>query len=302
MSKVPVSYLVVDWGSTNFRAFAMDRADQLLDSKEAPIGLLQIKDGNFAQTLQDLLAAWLTEYQHLPIFMAGMIGSLKGWVNVDYAATPTSTSALVKKAHSFALPWGPKATILPGVCHNYEADNYDVMRGEEVQIFGLAKLVKTNKFNAILPGTHSKHATYVDGQITAFASFLTGEFYSVLSNHSLLGKALPENPPQDDQAFLKGVLDGQTGQLTNRIFLAWTNRLFKNLTEAQIPDYLSGLLIGHELKALTSKQVYLVGGSSLCARYALACKELQIQSETVSGNQCFLAGIIDLVSELKLQN
>ncbi|MDU0356322.1 2-dehydro-3-deoxygalactonokinase [Paraglaciecola aquimarina] len=126
--------------------------------------------------------------------------------------------------------------------------------------------------------------------MTGFASYLTGEFYSVLSNHSLLGKGLPENPPTDIEAFNKGVIEGQTGQLTNRIFLAWSHRLFSNLTEAQIPDYLSGFLIGYELKNLTSKKVYLVGGQALCERYQLACEKLSISAEIVSGNQCFFSG------------
>ncbi|WP_199271639.1 2-dehydro-3-deoxygalactonokinase [Paraglaciecola sp. L3A3] len=299
MKDVQASYLVVDWGSTNFRAFAMDNSGNLLDTKEAPLGLLQVKDSKFAETLENLLAAWLVNYESLPIYMAGMIGSLKGWVNVDYAQTPVDSHKLIEKAHSFILPWGPKATILPGVCHNYELDNYDVMRGEEVQLFGVAKLLQVSEFTAILPGTHSKHATYSNGRITAFASFLTGEFYSVLSQHSLLGKGLPTDAPQDKQAFLKGVSDGQTGQLTNRIFLAWTNRLFKNLTEAQIPDYLSGLLIGYELKELPIQFVYLVGGNALCARYQDACKQLGVKSEILSGNECFLAGISDLVAELE---
>ncbi|MDU0356323.1 2-dehydro-3-deoxygalactonokinase [Paraglaciecola aquimarina] len=152
MNEVQVSYLVVDWGSTNFRAFAMDNTNQLVESKEAPLGLLQVQDGKFAETLETLLAAWLTDYKTLPIFMAGMIGSLKGWVNVDYVQTPAGAHDLVKKAHRFALPWGPEAVILPCVCHNYEGDNYDVMRGEEVQIFGLANVLQMDDFNAILLG------------------------------------------------------------------------------------------------------------------------------------------------------
>lgn len=298
MSKIAVSYLVVDWGSTNFRAFAMDSSNQLMDTKEAPIGLLQVTEGKFAETLQDLLQAWLPDYQSLPIYMAGMIGSLKGWVNVDYVPTPTSALNLANKAHQFELPWGPKATIFPGVSHNYATDNYDVMRGEEIQIFGLEKLINSRDFAAILPGTHSKHALFKDGKISAFSSYLTGELYSVLLNHSLLGKGLPDKPPEDHMAFCKGLAEGQTGQLTNRIFLARTHRLFKNLTEAQIPDYLSGFLIGYELKNLTSKKVYLVGGQALGERYQLACEQLNINSEIVSGNQCFLAGITDLIAEL----
>ena len=296
MNTTECSYLIVDWGTTNFRAFAMSKNDELLATKELGMGLLQVKDQKFSESLQEVLEGWLPSYQQLPIYMAGMVGSLKGWVNVEYAKAPAGVLDLTAKAHKFTLPWGAKATIIPGVCYPYEEDKFDVMRGEEVQIIGLSQLIGKQDFCSILPGTHSKHIQFADGKLSSFSSYLTGEMFDVLTKHSLLGKGLSESS-NDEEAFIKGVKDGQQGEFTNRIFLAWTNRLFGQLEDVQIPDYLSGLLIGFELRNLTEKHVYLVGGSSLSKRYQTATNSLGINSTLCSGNECFLAGMKLLIKE-----
>jgi 2-dehydro-3-deoxygalactonokinase len=294
---IDASYLIVDWGTTNFRAFAMSQDHELIETKELAMGLLQVKDRDFSGSLESVLKEWIEHYRVLPIYMAGMVGSMKGWVNVDYAQAPTSPNDLIQKSHRFTLPWGPQATIIPGVCYNYDNDKFDVMRGEEVQVFGLSAMIDSTDFCTVLPGTHSKHINIVNGQISSFSSHLTGEMYDVLSKHSLLGKDLPKSC-NDEAAFLKGVADGQDGEFTNRIFLAWTNRLFGKLQTEQIPDYLSGLLIGFELRRLSSKHIYIVGGSSLSKRYQTAAKALQVDSTICSGNECFLSGMKLLIKEL----
>ncbi|WP_211245052.1 2-dehydro-3-deoxygalactonokinase [Thalassotalea mangrovi] len=299
MDKTKIDHLIVDWGTTNFRAFAMDVEHKLLATQEAPLGLLQVENGRFAEALEQQLQAWITPGGQLPVYMAGMVGSAKGWVNVPYAQTPASASQLLEKAHQFSLPWGGMATIIPGVCHNYLYDQHDVMRGEEVQLLGLAELTGLEDFHAVLPGTHSKHAVVNGGKITHFSSYLTGEVFSVFSQHTLIAKGLPESSEFDNAAFRKGVDEAQTGELTNKMFLAWTHRLFNNLTEAQISDYLSGLLIGFELRNLSAPMIYLVGGHGLCQRYQIAAQQLHKSCEIFSGNDCFLAGMRKLILEQK---
>ncbi|GGA76021.1 2-oxo-3-deoxygalactonate kinase [Neiella marina] len=297
MSIENTKYLILDWGTTNFRAFAMSAEHELLATQEHPMGILQVEDGKFSESLEAILKDWLPDYSQLPVYMAGMIGSLKGWVNVAYAPTPVGSDDLIAKAHRFTLPWGPEAIIMPGVSHQYEGDKYDVIRGEEVQALGLAKIIDAADYEAILPGTHSKHLLFKDGKLWSFASFLTGELYSVISNHMLLGRDLPK-PCGDEQAFIKGVEDGQSGPFASRLFLAWTNRLFEKLTRDQIPDYLSGLLIGFELRELKSQKVYIVGGDTLSRLYQKAAASLGIEATIADGNACFLAGMTRLIEDL----
>lgn len=297
MTLTQCSYVIVDWGTTNFRAFAMSNTNELLATKELNLGLLQVEDRKFAESLEQVFNGWLPNYQEVPVYMAGMVGSMKGWVNVDYAKAPANSVALANGVYQFTLPWGANATIIPGVSHEYEHNKFDVMRGEEVQIIGLCDLIDKPDFYAIFPGTHSKHVNVSNSYIAEFSSYLTGEMYDVLIKNSLLGKGLSESIG-DENAFLKGVEDGQTGEFTNRIFLAWTHRLFAQLEEKQVPDYLSGLLIGFELKNISHNHVYIVGGSHLSNLYQKAANSLNIDSTLCNGNDCFLSGMKQLIKEL----
>lgn len=275
--KINAGYLIVDWGTTNFRVFQMDSNDKLIKKRELPLGLLQVKDGDFANALESVLSDWLSSYKKLPIIMAGMVGSLNGWFNVDYVETNVNKVNIAAKAHQFNLPWGATATIIPGVCHQTKTGAFDVMRGEEVQVFGLAQLINKPLFNAVLPGTHSKHIRVVNAEITELTSFMTGELFSVISEHTILGKGLPKQIDNKD-AFILGVTEGKTEKLTSALFAARTHRLFSKISDTDINDYLSGLLIGYELKSVNSSHVYLVGGKKLSEKYQVACDVLSIGS------------------------
>ena len=292
--KVTTGFLIVDWGTTNFRVFQMDDKNKLIKKQELPLGLLHVKDGDFAKALENVLSEWLPSYKNLPVIMAGMVGSLNGWFNVDYVETNVSKESLAVKAYQFTLPWGASATIVPGVCHKTKTGAFDVMRGEEVQVFGLAKLINKPLFNAVLPGTHSKHIRVVNAEITELTSFMTGELFSVISEHTILGKGLPKQIDNKD-AFILGVTEGKTDKLTSALFAARTHRLFNKIEESDIDDYLSGLLIGYELKSVNSSHIFLVGGKKLSEKYQVACDVLSIGTTYYSGDECFLAGMTEIM-------
>lgn len=94
-----VDWLIIDWGTTNFRAFAMRNDGTLIEKIEKNLGLLQVKDNQFADELASVLHDWLGEYQHLPVMMAGMVGSAQGWVDVPYVAAPVTLEQLAQQCH-----------------------------------------------------------------------------------------------------------------------------------------------------------------------------------------------------------
>jgi len=71
------------------------------------------------------------------------------------------------------LPTIEDTWIVPGVCLNGE--RRDVMRGEEVQIFGDLTLTERVSATVCLPGTHSKGARVEENKLTDFAMAMTGE-------------------------------------------------------------------------------------------------------------------------------
>ncbi|MFT6925485.1 MAG: 2-dehydro-3-deoxygalactonokinase [Psychromonas sp.] len=304
-----ISWLVIDWGTTNFRAFAMNDNGEPVDEIKRELGLLQIQEGQFDAQLKELLTEWLDDYQDLPIYMGGMVGSMCGWIDAGYIATPASLPYLTKNCHQFTSSWGAPVSIIPGVSHQYENDKHDVMRGEEVQLMGLMAHTELANCLVILPGTHSKHVKIIDGKLLSFSTYMTGELYSILSKFSILGRGITTTTTKIiSDEFYRGVREGQTEYFTSTLFLARTHRLFNTISENDVLDYLSGLLIGNELYALLPLirhelinpplPIFIVGGGNIAQRYTLACNELGIDNHFVDGDECFISGMNQIKKEM----
>lgn len=178
--------------------------------------------------------------------------------------------------------------IIPGVIK--EGEMPEVMRGEETQIFGAISMEPALQ-NAIhqgmpvligLPGTHAKWAVVENNTITDFRTFMTGELFDVLSRHSILGATMhPGDEPHWD-AFTHGLTAAQEHHQTGLLSTLFSTRsrlLTSNLTSSSQGDYLSGLLIGHELCGLASSllrdlpattPIALIGSANLNSRYSQA--------------------------------
>ncbi|CAH2773299.1 MAG: 2-dehydro-3-deoxygalactonokinase (EC [uncultured Caballeronia sp.] len=113
---------------------------------------------------------------------------------------------------------------------------------------------------------------------------MTGETFGVLRDHTVLGRTMRSGAARDESAFIRGVETardaGHPGLLAT-IFSTRTLGLTGQLTAQQQPDYLSGLLIGHELRGLNEvlarersmlagKTLRLIGNEALCDRYRAA--------------------------------
>jgi 2-dehydro-3-deoxygalactonokinase len=226
-------------------------------------------DAAFAQAFTAITQGWPA----LPVLACGMVGSQHGWREAPYAPCPADAAALARQA----LRLDERIRILPGLMH--DAAQPDVMRGEETQIVGALALHPelAEQSCLVLPGTHSKWARVEAGRVTGFATHMTGELYALLRQHSVLARLMPADAasPPSSQAFLAGVEAARAdGALSHQLFAVRTLGLFKRLPPEQLPDYLSGLLIGHEiaheLAAGAPARLALVGDPALCARYGLA--------------------------------
>ncbi|MBD1557560.1 2-dehydro-3-deoxygalactonokinase [Vibrio sp. S9_S30] len=284
------NWIAVDWGTTNFRAFLMSESGECLDSIRAKKGLLSIKPNQFSAEFDHLIDRWITESDPLPVLMAGMVGSQQGWCEVPYASAPASVNEIVRGIKTVPLLSGAIGKIIPGIrCQN--AFGYpDVMRGEEVQLIGLSELLSQD-FSAILYGTHSKHAHWKNGKLIQFSTVMTGELYSILVEHSLLGKALPKQTNNND-VFYKGMDMGISNPLNHILFSARTFRLTNKIKQEHVHAFISGLLIGHELSLVNKdNKLYLIGSNHLSQPYSDALSHLNIKHQRMDGDQCFLKGM-----------
>jgi 2-dehydro-3-deoxygalactonokinase len=289
--------IALDWGTTSLRAYLFDAAGKVLATRASTAGIMNLprsaeQDG-FDAAFDDACGGWLQYAPNVPVIAAGMVGSAQGWLEAPYVDAPANADALIAGIVRVKTACGATLHIVPGVLQRGELPN--VMRGEETQIFGaLSQEANTaNPANSAdsgrrsligLPGTHAKWVVVQAGRIERFHTFMTGEVFAALREHTILGRTMVTPDRPDAQAFLHGVNiareKGQAGVLAT-IFSARTLGLTGQLSGQKQPDYLSGLLIGHELAgldavltqqqdSLAAQSLRLIGNEALCERYRLA--------------------------------
>lgn len=259
----------VDWGTSSLRAYRIAPDGTILARREAARGILSVDPGGFAAALREEVGAWLAAGER-NILLAGMVGSRQGWIEAPYLPCPTGAAEIADAL--VAVPFAEaRARLVPGLSDRDEAGVPEVMRGEETQILGVCAALGGNGL-ACLPGSHSKWAQVRDGRIAGFRTFLSGETFAALRSATILGRMMPE-APLDIAAFDRGVArSGMAGHLLHHLFGVRSLGLAGELPETQSASYLSGLLIGHEVRAAgnTAAVVHLIGAAALCTLYARA--------------------------------
>ncbi len=276
--------LAIDWGTSAVRLYSMDERGSIQSQRSAPLGVARIVDGNFGAALTELCGGAVPP--QVPMIACGMIGSRQGWIEAPYLECPANFSAL---ATTLSHVPGMRLMIVPGlICHDGVPD---VIRGEETQIVGAVDEDSDSPTVVVLPGTHSKWALVEQARIDTFATFMTGELYAVLREHSILGRLIgPKDSQQaatseDSDAFARGVRYSlrAPAALSRDIFSARTLALTKELAPSGVDDYLSGLLIGAEIAAgrdwlrtkyplldERSRPLILLGAAALAQKYLRA--------------------------------
>jgi 2-dehydro-3-deoxygalactonokinase len=292
--------LAVDWGTSSLRGALLDKTGAVLEVREFPRGILTVSPGEFESVFNTCFGDWM-QTPGLLCLMSGMVGSRQGWQEAPYCPCPAGFAELSR--HAVWLQTG-RIALVPGLsCLNAGPLNIpDVMRGEEVQIFGALHLAQRDSATLVLPGTHSKWVQVERGRVTHFKTYMTGEVYALLCQHSILGKTLDVTGALDTDSFLQGIDQShQSGSVLHQLFAVRTLGLFNRLPASALPSYLSGLLIGEELRtqkdSVHHDQLILVGNEALTMRYAMALSHLHIDSQYF-GAQATWAGHFALAATL----
>jgi 2-dehydro-3-deoxygalactonokinase len=278
----PTALIGLDWGTTAFRAYRLDATGGVLEAKSAAAGILRVPEGGFEAMFEREIGPWLADAPGLPVIACGMITSRQGWVEVPYRACPAGSAEIAGALMRHETGAGRIVHFVPGLSIVGGDGVPDVMRGEETQIIGAVGGAigdRAGRSLLVLPGTHSKWALVADGRLVWFATFMTGELFAVLKEHSILGR-LMVGEADDEMAFRRGLAYGQSsgGGLLKRLFSARTLGLFGELPESSVASYLSGLLIGTELRealdcpelSAADREITIVGASGLSLRYLAA--------------------------------
>ncbi|MGA9582516.1 MAG: 2-dehydro-3-deoxygalactonokinase [Allosphingosinicella sp.] len=289
-------YIAVDWGTTNRRAWRLDSGGAVLREMDDDQGILSVTEGGFHGAVAEVRE----RLGDLPMLMAGMIGSNRGWVEAPYVPCPAGLPELAARLHWIE---GERAAIVPGM--SYELDGAaDVMRGEEVQLLGAyAEGWIAADSTLCHPGTHNKWVRLEDGRIAAFRTVMTGELFSLLKEHSILADLLA-GPAEPGSAFEAGVRHGLgEDDLTAELFSVRARALLGKAPREDAAAYVSGLLIGADLKIglrlARDGEVVAMGSPELTRLFGAALDAAGRPWRAIDGEAAFLAGIRHLVELLR---
>lgn len=292
--------IVIDWGTSNFRAFLVDTASgEVLDSRRSASGLRALSQSEFPHYCASQTDDW-REGGRVPVYLAGMVGSARGWHEAPQLELPVTASDLADNV--VAAPGLDNVWIVPGV-KQVMPEHVDVMRGEEVQAFGALALAGVDSGDCCLPGTHSKWARLDAGRMTAFTTVMTGELYHAVRFHTLPGEPARDEVAFDEQAFRLGISRaGCPGGVMHALFEARSRHLYAGLDAERVGSFLSGVLIGEEVSAMRQARpglhtVRLIGADTLRASYTIALEAAGIGVEAVDSDQATLAGVAAIAAQ-----
>ena len=304
-----LAWIAVDWGSSNLRAWGLDRHDQVIAQASSDKGMLSLKANEYEAELLRLVGAWLPATGQTDVMVCGMAGARQGWLEAAYLPVPTRLDQLSQGAVMPTLAGSQlRVHLLPGLSQTRSAaTHFDVMRGEETQLAGLVADTADFSGLACLPGTHAKWASLEAGAVTGFATYLTGELYQLLANKSVLQHSIGSDDLQDPacrEAFISAVNEVKAAPES------FSSRLFglraQDLLDSRLPSgktrgavlaaRLSGLAIGLELAGAcrerpTEQPITVIGNRALCHRYTLALNAIGYQTQHLDGDDAVLAGL-----------
>lgn len=284
--KIPDYFISCDWGTSNFRL-------RLVETKSLNVEAEHITDQGIKTLHQKfLLQHQFGQTEFFKNYLLDQIGNLDGSGKANLVVTAGMASSNIGMME---LPYGempfnaagdglfweklPFQNELDILLISGVKDHTGMMRGEEMQAFGLTEYLKSYHSGVlILPGTHSKHITYLKGEFRSLKSFMTGELFELLSNKSILANNVESCPWGDKrkEAFKEGLAIGFNGRLGADIFSIRTRNLLHNVNKKDNYFILSGMLIGDELSYLIGSEstIFLAAPEPFYDMYKLALETI----------------------------
>ena len=294
-------FIVADWGTTRFRGYLIEN-EIILDQVSSDEGVSALRQGQHRDVFLRQCGHWLQAEPDAPVLLVGMVGSREGWVEAPYATCPAGPAEISQALVPVDLANGRKGYIIPGLFCEPAPGAADVMRGEETLVLG------TGIEDGLIcsAGTHPKWILMKNGRIERFATYMTGEMYALLREHSMIGR--PATQPEDPKGFDLGLEaaernagDKRVG-LLHLLFSARASVVSKCMHSSLLAPYLSGLLTGDEINGALAQfgrpdSVTILAAPERAELYVHALKRHGIEAETKDTQQALIAGLARIVRQ-----
>jgi 2-dehydro-3-deoxygalactonokinase len=294
--------LGIDWGTSNRRAYLIDRHGACIAEHEDGQGMLAVGTReHFGASLAGLLDTMRVGAE-VPVIMSGMVGSASGWQEVAYLDGGVPLERLPQHLAPLTDPaWAGRCHIVPGYCCR-DGDAVDVMRGEETQLLGAVALGHRDGW-LVLPGTHSKWVLLRDGVIQSLCTYMTGELFAMLSAGGTLSSMMGGDSG-DAEGFAAGLKQSRNHEpLTNTLFRVRAGVVARGAPVERAAAVVSGLLIGAEFAAAEHHLqdaggvhgITVIGSPSLAARYAIAAQHFGLKCSVLDPHRVYRTAISQFI-------
>jgi 2-dehydro-3-deoxygalactonokinase len=311
------TFISCDWGTSSFRlrlvtavtgkvlaevstddgilkTYTEYRQQQLPEDKRLDFYLARLKEN-----LSQLQLRAGQPLDGVPLIISGMASANIGMMELPYLQLPAAADGNRFITQILETAEGKHRILLVS---GLKSDT-DVIRGEEVQLAGAIQIAGGNDMLFIFPGTHSKHIEVRDNNITDVRTYMTGEWFDLLFRQSILSGSMAHDALLSKElqtaAFRKGVETGLRDELLHSAFMVRTNQLFGRTSKAENYFFLSGILIGTEMKQLCDSglPVAIVAGRERSLSYRIAAETIGL-----SAVHCFDADEAVIRGQIKMYN
>ncbi len=308
--------VVVDWGTTRLRLWLVDsRAapGDRLPAVESERGIATVSPGEHREVFLDALASLLDGRRvrdTLDVYLAGMITSTLGWYGTPYVEVPVGPRDLLDAVRHETIEPGAVPAIDAAIgirLHFFPGarTREDVMRGEEVEVFGCLAAAGARRGEVVvaLPGTHSKWIECRDGRVADFTTVPSGDVHAALHRESLFARTLPLRPVAVEGDLLalfdRGVATALEIGPLSAIFRTRSLSVLEGLPPEQCSAYLSGVLVGGEvaerLRSTGDRGIIVGGAPGLRSIYTRAIRAVAPRRDVTETDAGILGGILGLL-------
>lgn len=296
-----------NWGTTHLRAFVLDADGRKIGELRGGPGIATLERGAVPATLEAVLGDWLVQYPEVDVLLCGMVGSALGWFSVPYVSCP-ATQNDVAQGMEWRNALGRRVGIVPGLTCNNGIGQTDVLRGEEVEVFGLIAQTGLRDGLVALPGTHNKWVRVENGRVIEFTSIPGGEVFDALKSRTVWAR--DDDGQFHVEAFVEGVdLIAKSGPaaILPAMFATRARQVRGELDGAVSGSFLSGIIVGADI--LTAQTIYgsdmqqgitLVGSPAMNAVFGRACDRLGVAWTGVDSMEATAAGFHAIATRLDM--
>ena len=291
-----------NWGNTHLRAFGLNSEGVKVTEVRTGPGVLQVPIDQQKQVWLELTADWTKSSPDASHLLCGAVGSNIGWLPAGYVECPTSLHKIGSRIRRVSVD-GVDIGVVPGLATSTPLGEPDRLRGEETELLGW--LSQTDQTDAIvcIPGTHCKWLCVANGTVQTFVTGFVGELFELLKTHSILiGDAMQSD---DRQAFQSGLdlARSSSGDLTHLLFSVRARQLSGELSPSGASDFLSGLIIGADVRGaldlldVHGKSISIVASTALAEAYKTALRSYSIEADTLSSLEATVLGFSALQAQ-----